>query len=261
MVAHMKRFHKAFRRAKQLIEEGELGRVFHVRSDWDEPAQEWSHGGSRGDERAWGGHFQDHGPHTVDLCIWWLGDAVRVRGTIRLVNPLIRNEDLAVAVVEHAGGAVSVHQTCIYTFRQWFETYEIYGTEGTLVIDGRRHTSWSVEPPTMTLYKGPLPHIGHAGERVFARALDVTPYNIPNQLDETLAHHQYLLEIEHFCECVRTGREPAVTTHDSRKTIEAVNALYLSAHSRRAVDLPLEEQPDLPAIFAEGARGALRFSV
>ncbi len=50
-----------------------------------------------------------------------------------------------------------------------------------------------------------------------------------------------------------------MTARDSRKTIEVVNTLYLSAYTGRAVPLPLEEEPDLAAILAAAEQAGLRF--
>ncbi|HIC16757.1 TPA: Gfo/Idh/MocA family oxidoreductase, partial [Candidatus Poribacteria bacterium] len=71
MVAFMKHYNKCFLQAKQMIENGDLGCVFQVRVDWSFLSHP---GGWRDSLPTWGGIYQDHGSHAIDLCRWWLGE-------------------------------------------------------------------------------------------------------------------------------------------------------------------------------------------
>jgi len=238
MIAFMKRFDKSFRRAKEMIEAGELGRVFQVRCNWSWLGAYPGGEGWRAWLRTWGGIFQDHGSHTIDLCRWWLGDVETVSGEIQIVRAGYEVEDTAMATLRHAGGALSLHHMTAATHKPLIEYYLIDGTRASLEIEcGPVWSFISTEPFRMTLYEG-----GRTTR-------DLTLYNKPNLDDEQRASHRYLKELEHFCDCVQRNAEPLTPGEDGRAAIEAINAVYLSSWRGEKVHLPLQEEPDLEARF------------
>jgi len=237
MTAFMKRFDKSFRLAKEMIESGALGQVFQVRCDW-------SGYGSRPTGKSWrewlstgGGVFQDHGSHTSDLCRWWLGDVVTVSGEIGKTLVGRQLEDVSIATLRHASGALSLHHLSVVTHTFAKEYYLIDGTRGSLEIQGPYSSYVAVEPFRMLLYEG--------GRSV----RDVTLRNDPNLDDERRETNRYLKELEHFCTCIQTGSEPLTKGEDGRAAIEIVNAVYLSSWKQNKVHLPLREVLDLQAGF------------
>ena len=75
------RYHRALRKAHQLVTAGELGELMFVRA-------RYGHGGRVGYDREWradpklsgGGELIDQGAHLIDLARWFLGDFVTVQG-------------------------------------------------------------------------------------------------------------------------------------------------------------------------------------
>jgi|YNPNPStandDraft_1061719.scaffolds.fasta_scaffold02051_8 UDP-N-acetyl-2-amino-2-deoxyglucuronate dehydrogenase len=238
MVAFMKRFDKSFRRAKELIEAGELGEVFLIRCDWSWPTVHPGSSGWRVRLLTWGGIFQDHGSHTIDLCRWWIGDVETVSGEIRIVHADREVEDTAIATLRHVGGGISLHQMTAATHKPLIEYYLLDGTRASLEIQyGPGWSYISTEPFRMTLYqKGRTTH-------------DLTLYNQPNLDDEQRAHGRYLKELEHFCDCVLNGTPPLTPGEDGRAAIMAINAVFLSSWRGEKIRLPLLEEPDLEAGF------------
>lgn len=238
MMAFMKRFDKSFRLAKRYIETGELGDVFQVRCEFSWHIPDEGDEGWRARRVTWGGMFQDHGSHTIDLCRWWLGDVSTVSAEIRIVRPEREVEDAAVVTLRHTGNAISLHHVTGATHKPLREYYLIDGAKASLELQyGPTWSYTAVAPFQMTLYRNG------------ASAQDVTLYNLPNLDEEQRAHSHYLLEIEHFCECIATGAQPATTGADGRSAIEAINAAYLSSWQSRKVALPLKDSPDLDAYF------------
>ncbi len=238
MLAFMKRFDKSFRLAKQLIDSGELGKVFQVRCEFAWHIPDEGDEGWRAKRVTWGGMFQDHGSHTIDLCRWWLGDVDTVYADVQIIRPEREVEDMAAAILRHSGGAVSIHQVTGATHKPLREYYLIDGDKGSLEMQYGPAWSYTAAAPfQMTLYQG-----GN-------RSRDVTPYNLPNLDDELHAHSHYLLEIEAFCESILTRTPPPSAGLDGRKAIEAINAAYLSSWRRETIHLPLTETPDLNDYF------------
>jgi predicted dehydrogenase len=240
MLAFMKRFDKSFRLVKQMIDSGELGKVFQVRCEFSWHIPEDGDEGWRAKRVTWGGMFQDHGSHTIDLCRWWLGDVETVSADVRIIRTEREVEDAATATVNHAGGAVSVHHVTGATHKPLREYYLIDGAKGSLEMQYGPAWSYTAAAPfQMTLYKG-----GNVSR-------DVTPYNLPNLDDELRTYSHYLREIEAFCESIQSNTPPPATGLDGRKAIEAINAAYLSSWRRQTIHLPLSEAPDLNSYFLE----------
>ena len=238
MLAFMKRFDKSFRLAKQLIAGGDLGDLFHVHCEFSWHIPDAGDEGWRAKRLTWGGMFQDHGSHTIDLCRWWLGDINTVSAQIRIIRPEREVEDTASATFAHANGAISTHFVTGASHRPLREHYLIEGSKATLeMIYGPAWSYTAVAPFQMTLYQ--------RGQS----SLDITPYNLPNLDDELRTHSHYLGEIDSFCKCIREATEPATTGLDGRKAIEVINAAYLSSWHQQTIPLPLTNVPDLNAYF------------
>lgn len=73
MIAFMKRFNRSMLHVAGLLEENAIGRVVGIRHNWDWGGNEQASFGShwRGRVETWGGQWQDHGAHSVDLARWW----------------------------------------------------------------------------------------------------------------------------------------------------------------------------------------------
>src|SRR5664279_2020263 len=76
------RYHRAFRKARELVDSGVLGELMFLRA-------RYGHGGRLGYEKEWradaalsgGGELIDQGVHLIDLARWFLGDFPQVDGT------------------------------------------------------------------------------------------------------------------------------------------------------------------------------------
>ena len=75
------RYHRAFRKARELVDSGALGPLMFLRA-------RYGHGGRLGYDREWradpamsgGGELIDQGVHLIDLARWFLGDFAEGRG-------------------------------------------------------------------------------------------------------------------------------------------------------------------------------------
>jgi len=243
MIAFMKRFNKSFRKVKSLIDEGELGQVFELRAIWDnarvtKPPQD----AYRLKLYSGGGFLQEDGSHPLDICRWWLGDVEEVSAYVSIIAPdRHETEDLACVVMRHRSGAISTLHITMLTHMIGQETYTVFGTEGTLEMKWIYHSSRSLEPAIIRLYRNSREIID----------LTLSPKASWNPLDELRENWQYLVELEHFCECIIEDKTPYCTGEDGRAVVELVNAAYLSAWKGVKVKLPLKEIPDFKEFFKE----------
>ena len=70
-----------------------------------------------------------------------------------------------------------------------------------------------------------------------------------NWLQDGSQHSQFLVELQHFVDCVRTGSDPITRGEDGRRVIEVITAAYLSAQEQREVTLPITAEPDFESLF------------
>ena len=148
------RFNASAFQLKTLIDNGYLGRVFHVNARYmmayrADPAVPF---GWR-DQRTLGGlgALGDLGVHLIDMIRWWVGDFERVLADMR---PLIPERQVAGAddvqkselddtcafLTELEGGVQGVFQVSRCAIRSNYIHIDLYGSHGTLVFRFERET-------------------------------------------------------------------------------------------------------------------------
>ncbi len=212
MVGQICRFTPAFEKAKQLIDDGVLGELYFVESeyahDYMKLCDDW-----RADPLRHG--VIGGGCHAVDLLRWLAGDPQEVfaYGTHRLL-PMVTYDDATVAVMkfgENLMGKVFVSTGCKrdYTMRT-----VIYGTKGTLICD---NTS-----PTMTLFT-----VDEEGVTKEAQTLSVEVNN-----------HNAGKEFAVFADCILNNKPVLTDAREGAKTVAVCLAIVESAKTGKPV------QPD-----------------
>ena len=130
------RYHPAFQRARQLVDEGVLGDLLYIRG-------RYGHGGRLGYEREWranaalsgGGELIDQGVHLIDLSRWFLGDFTDVRGTINTYFWDMAVEDNGFLTLRTPGRQTAfLHASCT-EWKNLF-SFEIFGRVGKLEVTG-----------------------------------------------------------------------------------------------------------------------------
>ena len=239
MVAFMKRFNRSMTKVAELIDEGAIGQVMGVRHNWDWGPDEsgWIDPGWRGSIQTWGGQWQDHGAHSVNLAQWWAGPVRSVMGTFDITGPYPEVENDYTVICTHESGARSVHQATRYFHRQGEEHYLIFGENGTIET---RHSAevWRYTTPHEIV----LHRYGRSSE-------NHQPQHSRNWLRESKQYSQYKVELDHFVDCVRTGKRPLTEGKMGRAAVEVTSAAYLSAQEGREVTLPLTREPDYERFF------------
>jgi len=171
------RFVPALMRAKQLIERGVLGRVFHFRAaylhaGYTDPARPMSWRLDK--EQSGGGALFDLGAHVVDVVRYLLGDVRRVHGSLRTFiaeRPApdgsgprpVEVDDLALMQVEMNDGSVGlVEASRLATGSNDQLRIEIHGQKGALQFDLE-------EPGWLRVYRAEGPEEPYGGERGYTR--------------------------------------------------------------------------------------------
>jgi predicted dehydrogenase len=162
------RYHRAFRKAQEIFEQGALGELMFVRG-------RYGHGGRPNYEKEWrvdpqksgGGELIDQGAHLIDLARWFLGDFTRVQAHVATYYWNVTVEDNGFLILTtQEGKAAFLHAT----WTEWKNlfSFEVYGRKAKLSIDGlggsygiERLTCYELTPemgpPTTTAWEYPMP--------------------------------------------------------------------------------------------------------
>ena len=152
MCAFNYRFVPAVRRARELLEAGELGQIHHFRAAY---RQSWGPDPARAAvwrfdaEAAGGGALGDLASHVVDLARYLVGEIASVAAEAATFVPGREVDDAVAAAVTFQSGAIgTVEATRFATGEANRFTWEINGSDGSLafdlerlnelVVDGRR---------------------------------------------------------------------------------------------------------------------------
>ena len=251
MVAFNYRFVPAIRQARQLIESGALGRIYHYRAVY---LQEWilPHYGTpriwRLDkEHAGSGALGDLGAHIIDLAHYLVGDIASVGAATRTFiderplpdgsgNAKVDVDDAFVATVEFANGALGTLESSRFAAgRKNHQVVEINGELGSICFNLERlnelQVFWVDDEPRET--------------QGFHDVL-VTEAHHPFW-EHWWPHghiigweHTFVHEFAHLLDCIANDRD--VTPHgatfvDGYRAAVVCDAVLSSAASRRQIDV------------------------
>jgi predicted dehydrogenase len=193
---------------------GGLGRILvaSARVKWHRPPEYYSASKWRGTLALDGGAaLVNQGIHTVDLLLWLLGPVVDVRALVGTLLHGIEGEDVAVAVLRFASGALATLEATTVAFPGYPRRVEISGTEGTVVIEGDRVVAADL--------RAPAPGLVTAGEEGAASAASAL-------VADTTPHRRM---IEDFARAVATGGSPACDGKEGLRSLAVVEAAYAAA--------------------------------
>ncbi|MFQ6131525.1 MAG: Gfo/Idh/MocA family protein [Armatimonadota bacterium] len=214
------RMFPAHLRAKEIIDEGDLGEPFFgvVVVVGDEFARMNDPESWKGEwKQAGGGALFDTGYHAIYMLQHFLGEATAVTASTRrcIVEPENKADDCAVASLEMGPkrqGSISI--TYSATGTPWAETRLLVGTKGSLqIVDADEEV-------------GPL-------SGFYEKEFIPLPVHNPPDL------HSYSIRqtICHFLDCVHSGEEPDITLDEARSALATAIACYESARRGRRVEV------------------------
>jgi len=212
-------------RAKQLVEEGALGKIYLVK-------QSEKHFGPHADwfwdvTLSGGGVTFDMGCHAVEFFRWILGkpkalDVYAQMGTY-VHTDKTRGDDDALIIVTFEGGAVGLAEESWAKRGGMDDRSEIYGSEGVTyanLLQGNALLTYSE-----TGY-------GYAVEK----APDTKGWTFT--IYEEAWNYGFPQEMQHFVDCVQKDLQPLETGEDGKAVLEILFAAYASAGTGQKVPLP-----------------------
>jgi predicted dehydrogenase len=247
------RFSPAMMRARQLVEEGFLGRIFSVRAaylhaGYVDPTRpiSWRLDAAR----SGGGALFDLGSHVLDLIRFLLGEyesVYAVTETFIKERPLpgkpgermtVNVDDLALMIVRLANGAVGTFEASrLATGTNDELRLEIHGSEGALRFN-------LMEPNWLYVYDARQPGEPVGGQRGFKAIETVQRYPAPAVLPGpkfSVGWMRFHIASQYdFIANLVEGRPASPDFVDGLKVQEVMEAGYISAREKRWVSLPLD---------------------
>ncbi len=243
------RFMPAVRMAKDLIDSGKLGAIYHMRVNY---LQMWGHDPTLTPDQAWysawphSGGLQGIGTHAIDQCRFLLGDIKNVSALVRTFNadrakpsaacPGVVSDEGAAAAMEFENGAIGVFESSVVaTARKNYLSWEINGSGGAV--------RWDLEHPNSLFVC--LEELGGNPMLGFTE-INVTEAEHPYAGDWWPSGHNigwehcHIIEKFHFVDAIANGKPMSpynATFEDGYRTAVIVDAIRRSSESGQRIDL------------------------
>ena len=217
-------FIPALQRAKEVIDEGALGKVFRVRASEGIPGPHaaWFHDQAA----AGGGCVLDMAVHSLAFLRYIAGaEASRIYAELDTFVHEPPAEDTAVLTVRFANGVIGLAEDSWSTVGEMDSRFEVYGTQGRILVD--------------MLHSQHLRVYSQAGYTYWGARSDASKgWTYPLPLDEHIAFGTDAM-FDHFFRCLLEGEQCRSTGEDGRAILSLAEAAYRSARSGRA-ERPLD---------------------
>jgi predicted dehydrogenase len=201
------RYHRAFRKARDLVDSGQLGDLMFVRA-------RYGHGGRIGYDREWraqpelsgGGELIDQGVHLIDLSQWFLGEFNDVQGFAHTWFWDMPVDDNGFLILKTPKKQIAhLHASCT----EWKNTFsfELYGRHGKLEING---LGGSYGTERLAFYKM-LPEMGPPETQIW---------------EYPMADNSWQVEFDEFVEDIEKQRQPAAGLPQAFAALQIVEEIY-----------------------------------
>lgn len=213
LVGQVVRFFPEYRRARELVQSGAIGRVGTVRTmrggSFPRAWQDWYASVERS-----GSLIVDLIIHDIDYLRWCFGDVERVFAK-SLSGREVNRVDHVYASVRFVSGVIA-HVEGSWAFPSGFHTeLEIAGQRGLI-----RHESRDSAPIHTVFQRPPADQAGTPGVEV---------------PESPLEHDPYYRELAHFLACIEGREDPVITAREALEALRVSLAILESAQTGRPV--------------------------
>lgn len=206
------RYHPALIKAREIVDSKVMGELMFIRG-------RYGHGGRPGYDKEWranpqisgGGELIDQGVHMIDLCRWFLGDFVSVKGETETYFWDMPVDDNAFLCLSTRKNQIAwIHVSCT----EWKNMFslEIYGKTGKIQIDG---LGGSYGTEKLTYYQM-FPEMGIPQTTVWEYPQEDNSWN---------------LEFKALVEAINGAAPLNGDINDAYKALQIVDKIYLGSTS------------------------------
>jgi predicted dehydrogenase len=255
------RFDPGYEKLKMMVQTGEIGRVFQLKSEYDiyvpdltkSPMRELVEIGGRlklfgsrdmgawrmTDPRSGGGVFSDHGIHYTDLFRWIMEDeVVAVTGATQKIKPSVAFEDHASCFLRFASGASAFLEASLsrWSARNEIDQGLLHGERGCLKY--KMDQSW---------YLLGFPHLNNIHARLwkYGEVAFALGRWMPVQTPYGKKYVMFKRQLDYFIAKIKGNYKPhpvfgeawGATGRDGLRALEIAQAVYASNETNLAVSL------------------------
>ncbi|MCU0874306.1 MAG: Gfo/Idh/MocA family oxidoreductase [Pirellulaceae bacterium] len=229
------RFHESSQLLKRAVDQGRFGRltIGDAYVKWYRTQQYYDSGAWRG---TWaldgGGALMNQAIHSVDLLLWLMGPVVEVTAhTATLAHERIEVEDVAMATLRFANGALGVIEATTAAYPGALKRIEIHGSEGSAVLEEEDLKTWAFIKPTAR------------DKALLERMAGKTQTGGGAADPAAIGHHGHTAMFKDVLKAISSGSRPLIDGPEGRRSVEVILAIYKAALTGRSVALPLGSDP------------------
>ncbi len=225
------RVRKPIQAMKKAIEQGRFGRLLQADAymKWFRTTEYYFSDPWRSSRQSGAGVTIQHAFHYIDLLQYLMGPVARVQAKMtNLGHPQVKLEDSLQAFLDYGNGAQGV---VVASTALWPGTdirIEVNGANGTAIMAGEKMVTWK--------FREEKPEDEEI--RQLGRGSVATAAGGPADFD--FADHRTVIEA--MTAAARGEAQPLITADSARKTLEIALAMYQSARTGQAVELPLKDE-------------------
>ncbi|MCP4400946.1 MAG: Gfo/Idh/MocA family oxidoreductase, partial [bacterium] len=225
------RFHEVAQVVKKTLDKGRFGKL--VLGDayvkWYRSQEYYDKGGWHG---TWkldgGGALMNQSIHAIDLLQWFMGPVDSVSAlTNTLGHERIEVEDVSVAALHFANGALGVIEGSTAVFPGFLKRIEISGTQGSAILEEENLKAWTFSEEK------------EEDKEILEKFEAKTETGGGAADPAAIGFHGHQRQFEDMIHAIETGNDPRVDGQEAKKAIEIILAIYQSAREGKRITLPL----------------------
>jgi UDP-N-acetyl-2-amino-2-deoxyglucuronate dehydrogenase len=222
-------------KVKKAVEAGEFGPLVlgEASIKWYRTQKYYESGNWRGTKALdGGGALMNQGVHYIDLLQWIMGPVESIKAEVQTRTHQIEVEDLAVAVLRFANGALGSITGSTSIFPGLPEKLEIHGQDATALIEADVLKGF--------YNRANLGEVGNYGTK--QTISDKNDGKGPGGAASptSIGHSLHTAQVADFLAAIQENRDPAITGRDALRPLEIILAIYRSAAENREVKLSEE---------------------
>lgn len=223
------RYHGSARLMKRAVDQGRFGKLAlgDAYVKWYRTQQYYDSGAWRG---TWkldgGGALMNQAIHSVDLLLWLMGPVAEVSAhTAMLAHERIEVEDVAVASLRFASGALGVIEATTAGFPGSLKKIEITGSTGTAILEEEDIIKWHFAESTPE------------DEQIRQEMLGKTKTGGGAADPAAIGHHAHAALFRDVLASITDGKPLSIDGSEGRRSVELILAIYESARTGKSVRL------------------------
>ncbi len=228
-VTFQSRFHQSSQLIKNAVDQGRFGQVTmgDAYVKWYRSQEYYDSGAWRG---TWaldgGGALMNQAIHSVDLLLWLMGPVSEISAmTATMTHERIEVEDVAVANLKFASGALGVIEATTTAFPGALKRIEVCGNEGTAVLEEEDIHTWQFAKETP------------ADEEIRKSMVGKTDTGGGASDPAAIGHHGHTMVFEDFIRAINEDASPMTDGPEGKRSVEVICAIYESAQTGQIVKL------------------------